>query len=229
MNYDYKTTTNHFNIENNIVKMTILNKKGKSLTALFDIEDLDKVKDFGIWFAEWNKDFNQYLAQCAKQELIKGKMKYKKYSLQSVILGTSPNAPICHLNGDVLDNRKENLEIYNRYQMNEFIVLENDVISVFLKDRYGNVEAKALISKQDFDRVITPEYTWICQKRSNGQPYAIAHTKEGRVYLDSYLTNCQKGYRVAHLNKNPLDNRRQNLEVYKLESLNDSEVKNSSK
>ncbi|MEO3112010.1 hypothetical protein ABHC34_12085, partial [Turicibacter sanguinis] len=107
-----------------------------------------------------------------------------------------------------------NLEIYNRFQPNEYEILENDVIAVFLKDRYGNVEAKALISAEDFDRVITSDYTWICQKRSNGQPYAIAHTPAGRIYLDSFLTDCQKGYRVAHLNKNPLDNRRQNLNVY---------------
>ena len=211
---DYKTVPNQFNIENEVIKMTILNKKGKELTALFDLEDLDKVKHFGNWFAEWNKDFNQYLAQAVTEEMVKGKLKYKKYSLQSVILGTSPNAPIRHLNGDVLDNRKTNLEIYNRFQPNEYEILENDVIAVFLKDRYGNVEATALISAEDFNRVITSDYTWICQKRSNGQPYAIAHTPAGRIYLDSFLTDCQKGYRVAHLNKNPLDNRRQNLNVY---------------
>lgn len=217
---DYKTVPNQFITENEAVKMSILNKKGKELTALFDLEDLDKVKNFGTWFAEWNKDFNQYLAQAVTEEMIKGKLKHKKYSLQSVILGTSPNAPIRHLNGDVLDNRKENLEIYNRFQTNEYETLENGVIAVFLKDRYGNLEAKALISSEDFDRVITSDYTWICQKRSNGQPYAIAHTPEGRLYLDSYLTNCEKGYRVAHLNKNPLDNRRQNLNVYKFDPSN---------
>lgn len=49
---DYKTVPNQFNIENEVIKMTILNKKGKELTALFDLEDLDKVKHFGNWFAE---------------------------------------------------------------------------------------------------------------------------------------------------------------------------------
>ncbi|MTL76710.1 hypothetical protein GMA27_13955, partial [Turicibacter sanguinis] len=80
---DYKTVPNQFNIENEVIKMTILNKKGKELTALFDLEDLDKVKHFGNWFAEWNKDFNQYLAQAVTEEMVKGKLKYKKYSLQS--------------------------------------------------------------------------------------------------------------------------------------------------
>lgn len=217
---NYKTTQNEYIIENDTVKMTILNKKGKELIALFDVEDLDRIKAFGTWFAEWNKDFNQYLAQSIKSVIIKGKPGYKKYSLQSVILETSPNAPIRHLNGDVLDNRKCNLEIYDRRQTNEYETLENDVIAVLLKDRYGNLEAKALISAEDLDRVITPEYTWISQKKSSGQPYAIAHTPEGRVYLDSYLTKCEAGYRVAHLNKNPLDNRRQNLDVYKFELSN---------
>lgn len=214
----HKTAQNQFEINDSIVKMTIINKKGKELVTLFDLEDLDKVKNAGTWFAEWHKDFNQYLAQNVEKIQQKGKPKFQKRNLQSVILGTSTNAPIRHLNGDTLDNRKENLEIYDRFQMNEFERQENDVIAITLKDRYGNPEATALISAEDLDKVINEKYTWICQKRSNGQPNVIAHTKEGRVYLNSFLKPCEPGYRVRHINKNPLDNRRQNLEIYQLET-----------
>ncbi len=210
---------NHYEIDNDVVKLTVFNKKGKSFTALFDLEDLEKVKSTGIWYAQWNKDFNNYMIQTSVEDIQKGKKRFIKPTLQSTVLQCSPNAPIRHLNGDLLDNRKVNLEIYNRRQINEYEILDNNVIAIHLKDRYGNLVNKALISAEDLDHVINETYTWVCQKRANGQPYAIAHTKAGRVYLDTYLTNCQPGFRVYHINKNPLDNRRQNLEIKALESI----------
>lgn len=210
-------TKNHYEIENNIVKLTVFNKKGKAFTAQFDLEDLETVKNAGVWHAQWHKDFNNYIIQTSAEVIQKGKKRYIKPTLQSTVLKCSPNAPIRHLNGDLLDNRKINLEIYNRRQKNEYDVLDNGVIAIHLKDRYGNLVNKALISAEDLDKVVNETYTWVCQKKANGQPYAIAHTEMGRVYLDTYLTNCQPGYRVYHINKNPLDNRRQNLEVKELE------------
>ncbi len=214
----HKTANNKFNIQNQMVEMTIQNKKGKVLVTIFDLEDLQKIQEAGTWFAEWHKDFNQYLVQNVSKIHQNGKAKYQKRNLQSVILQTSPNAPIRHLNGNTLDNRKENLEIYNRFQMNETEQLENDVVAILLKDRYGNLEAKALISSEDLDRVVTDQYTWVCQRRSNGQPYVVAHTKEGRIYLNTFLKPCEPGYRIRYINKNPLDNRRENLEIYQLDS-----------
>lgn len=212
------TQSNKYQIDNDIVKLTIYNKKGKEFTALFDLEDLDQVQSMGTWYAQWNKDFNHYMVQTSTEIIKNGKKRYMKPTLQSTVLGTSPNAPIRHLNGDLMDNRKTNLEIYNRRQMNEYEVLENDVIAIHLKNRYGHLVHKALISIEDLDQVVTKDYTWVCQKKANGQPYAIAHTESGRVYLDTYLTNCPPGFRVHHINKNPLDNRRQNLEVKALDS-----------
>ena len=215
---------NQYEIDNDVVKLTVFNKKGKSFTAQFDLEDLEKVKALGTWHAQWNKDFNNYIIQTSTEVIQKGKKRYIKPTLQSTVLGTSPNAPIRHLNGDLLDNRKSNLEIYNRRQINDYEVLENQVIAIHLKDRYGNLVNKALISAEDLDQVVNEKYTWVCQKKANGQPYAIAHTEAGRVYLDTYLTNCQPGFRVHHINKNPLDNRRQNLEVKALEIAQPTEI-----
>lgn len=209
---------NHYEIDNDVVKLTVFNKKGKSFTALFDLEDLEKVKSSENWHAQWNKDFNDYMIQTSVEVIQKGKKRFIKPTLQSTVLQCSPNAPIRHLNGNLLDNRKVNLEIYNRRQINEYEVLDNNVIAIHLKDRYGNLVNKALISAEDLDQVINETYTWVCQKKANGQPYAIAHTEAGRVYLDTFLTNCQPGFRVHHINKNPLDNRRQNLEVKALDN-----------
>ncbi|MGL4338572.1 MAG: hypothetical protein ACRCST_16925 [Turicibacter sp.] len=213
INQEHKNTQNEYRIEDQLVYMTILNKKGKELIAKFDLEDLETVKECGNWFAEWHKDFNSYLAQCSTKTENNGKVKFIKRSLQSVVLGTSPNAPIKHINGDLLDNQKSNLEIFNRKQQNDYEMLENNVVAVHLKNRYGKIDAKALISAEDLNTVITEKLAWVCQKRSNGQPYAVAHTEEGRLLLDRYLANPGENQEVQHINKNPLDNRRANLKV----------------
>ena len=160
-------TKNHYEIENNIVKLTVFNKKGKAFTAQFDLEDLETVKNAGVWHAQWHKDFNNYIIQTSAEVIQKGKKRYIKPTLQSTILKCSPNAPIRHLNGDLLDNRKINLEIYNRHQKNEYDVLDNGVIAIHLKDRYGNLVNKALISAEDLDKVVNKTYTWVCQKKDN--------------------------------------------------------------
>ena len=159
------TQSHHYEMENETVKLKVYNKKGKEFTALFDLEDLDKVQAIDTWVAQWSKEFNTYIVQTTIEVIKNGKKRYIKPTLQSTVLGTSPNAPIRHLNGDLMDNRKQNLEIYNRRQKNDYDILENDVIAIHLKDRYGNLVNKALISAEDLDRVVTDEYTWVCQKK----------------------------------------------------------------
>lgn len=68
----------------------------------------------GVWFAEWHKDFNSYLVQNITTTKENKKVKSTKRNIQSVILDTQSSAPIRHINGDTLDNRKSNLEIVNR-------------------------------------------------------------------------------------------------------------------
>ena len=77
---------------------------------------------------------------------------------------------------------------------------------------------KALISAEDLDGVVNEQYTWISKKKPNGQPYVLAHTPSGPLYLDEFLAKPQSGFYVYHINKNPLDNRRQNLELKELET-----------
>ena len=92
-----------------MTEIKVLKKNGSELTCKIDTSDLEKVKEFGTWFAEWHKDFNNYLIQTLVKTNVNGKVKYIKRSIQSVILDVNPKAPIKHLNGDTLDNRKDNL------------------------------------------------------------------------------------------------------------------------
>ena len=209
---------NQYDIIGDVVNLTVFNKKGKSFVAQFDLEDLEKVKSYSHWYAQWHKDFNCYMIETKTKLDQNGKVRYLKPTLQSVVLGTSKNAPIRHINGDLLDNRKSNLEIYNRQQINSYDRLDNGDSAIHLKDRYGNIVNKALISAEDLDYVVNEQYTWISKKKPNGQPYVLAHTPSGPLYLDTFLVKPQAGFYVYHINKNPLDNRRQNLELKELET-----------
>ena len=88
---------NQYEIDNDVVKLTVFNKKGKAFTAQFDLEDLEKVKALGTWHAQWNKDFNNYIIQTSTEVIQKGKKRYIKPTLQSTVLGTSPKTVDCRV------------------------------------------------------------------------------------------------------------------------------------
>lgn len=192
--------------------MTILSKNGTKLTTKIDTTDMDKVKNAGIWFAEWNKDFNSYLVQNISSTKLNKKSKPLKQSLQCFIMDTNIHVPIKHINNDTLDNRKSNLTVFSRDEKNEIEKIDNDTVAILLKDKYGNVHSKALISSTDLNQVVTDEYTWINYK-VNGENCVVANTPNGRIHLDRILMEPSDNQTIHHINLNPLDNRRHNLEL----------------
>ena len=208
---NYKTTENKYETQGSVTLITILKKNNTELIAKIDTEDLEKVQEMGTWFAEWNKDFNSYLVQNLTVTKVDKKLKSEKRNIQSVILDTASGAPIKHINGDTLDNRKCNLDIVDRKAKNEYEVIDDETIAVILNDRYGKAQAKALVSFKDLDRVINKRYTWIYHKGYK-QPQVIAHTPAGKVHLEEVIMKPGENMRVHHINLNPLDNRRNNLE-----------------
>ncbi|MBY6811439.1 hypothetical protein [Clostridium botulinum] len=203
---------NKFEINNKVAFITILKKNGEELTAKVDVEDLNKVKESGTWFAEWNKDLNSYTVQNISLTKVNKKSKPLKQSLQSIILDTNPKTPIRHINGDTLDNRRSNLEIVERNIKNDYEVVNDDTIAILLRDKYGKVQNKALISKEDLRKVVTDTYTWVLHKNYDNF-CVIANTPNGRIHLDRVLMNPDENQTVHHINLNPLDNRRSNLEI----------------
>ncbi|MGL5314601.1 MAG: hypothetical protein ACRC92_15225 [Peptostreptococcaceae bacterium] len=208
---NYKTTENKYETQGSVTLITILKKNGTELIAKIDTSDLEKVQAMGIWFAEWHKDFNSYLVQNLTITKENKKIKSTKRNLQSVILDTQASAPIRHINSDTLDNRKSNLELVNMREKNEYEVIDDETIAVILKDKNGQVQDKALVSFKDLDRVINKRYTWIYHKGYR-QPQVIAHTPNGKVHMEDVLMKPSEDERVHHINLNPLDNRRKNLE-----------------
>ena len=58
----YNDIGNAYEVKNNIAYITVLKKDGIELISKIDEADLELIKDMGTWFAEWNKDYNNYLA-----------------------------------------------------------------------------------------------------------------------------------------------------------------------
>lgn len=212
INTNYKNVENKYEIQGDIALISMLNNKGSELIAKIDADDMEKVKSMGTWFAEWHKDFGSYLVQNISSTKTNKKAKPLKQSLQSVILNTNPKAPIRHINGDTLDNRKCNIEIVERNIKNDFEVIDDSTVSIVLKDRNGRAFSKALISKEDLGLVITDELSWVEYKTHNNI-HVVANTPNGRVYLDKMLMNVNDGVNIHHINLNPLDCRRSNMEI----------------
>lgn len=85
-----------------------------------------------------------------------------------------------------------------------------------MKDRHGKVQGKAIIDKADLNKVVTDEHTWVYYKKNN-TPAVVANTPNGRVYLETLVLPIEENSIIHHINRNPLDNRRSNLELVKLE------------
>ncbi|AGX44020.1 hypothetical protein [Clostridium saccharobutylicum] len=192
--------------------MTVLKKDGTELICKMDTFDAERVQKAGVWFAEWHKDFNSYLVQTLTTTNVNGKIKNIKQSIQSFILDVSPKAPIKHLNGNTLDNRKQNLELYNRTLKNDCEKIDHETMAIILRDKFGNPKEKALISMEDVNKVIKDGYNWVTYKKDS-EYMVVANTPEGRIRLDELIMNPDESMKVHHINLNPLDNRRGNLEI----------------
>lgn len=216
INTNYKNVENKIEVKGDVAYITILKKNGSEAVAKIDSEDLEKVKAIGIWFAEWHKDYNSYLVQNISKTKVNKNSKPLKQSLQTIVLDVTPTTPVKHINGDTLDNRKANLEIFERNAINEIEKLDDDTVAIILKDKHGNRHSKALISAEDLDKVINEKYTWVNHK-INDEAKVVANTPNGRIYLDKFLMNPSDKQKVHHINLNPLDNRRKNLELVEIE------------
>ena len=205
---NYKTFKNKFEIKGPIAYGTALKKDRSELVFQIDADDVEKIQSMGTWFAEWHKDFNAYTIQNISKS---SEPKPLKQSLQTVVLNTSPKAPIKHINGNMLDNRKDNLEIIKRNQKNKYEKVDDNTISIILTNKYGIQHSKALISSEDLNAIITDEFSWVEYKK-NGVITVIANTPKGRIHLDKLIMNPNESEIVHHINLNPLDCRRSNLE-----------------
>lgn len=212
MKINHKFSENKFQVKDNLVEITMQNKKGKDFVAVIDKEDLERVQEQGIWFVEWSKDLNAYSAQNVNEFVKNKKGKPLKQSLQGFILGVSAKAPIKHIDTNYLNNTKNNLEIVDVHVKNDFEIIGDSTAHIILKDKYGREEARAIVSESDIEDLIQDEYNWAIYRNE-----VVANTTEGRMYLDELLLDAKSNEIVHHINLNPLDNRRENIEIHLIE------------
>lgn len=210
INNQNETKTNEYKINQNVAYLELRKKDGSTVDATIDTDDLKRVLEEGIWFAEWHKNFNNYLVENIKHT-IDDKTHMEKQTLQAFILGEAPKAPIRHLNGNTLDNRKANIQVFEQNTINDYKELNSETISIILRDKYGRENGKTLIDKEDFDRIINSRYAWILYKL-NSKPYAVANTPKGRIFLNKFIMDTPENSVTHPINLNTLDNRKCNLE-----------------
>ena len=191
-------------LDGEIGKLTAYTKKGKPVIAIFDATDLPKITAFKNWRAVWNSDFDSQVIE--SKDFLNGHA--VRTPVAAAILGCSPNAPIQHLNADILDNRQSNLAIYDvKAHPNEYFVDEQVVM--ILKDRYGRQVGTCYFDIDDLDLVINHGHVWLKKSRPSGQPYVV--NTDG-ILLAHLILGVEKGF-VIYINKNPLDNQRKNLQL----------------
>lgn len=124
---------------------------------------------------------------------------------------THPKAPIRHRNGNTLDNRKDNLAVFDQNTINDYKEVDSETIAIILRDKYGKENGKALIDKEDYDKIVNSRYAWILYK-INSKPYAVANTTEGRIFMNKFIMDTPENMVTHPINLNTLDNRKCNLE-----------------
>ena len=212
INTNNKVKENKYTTKDILTEITVYKKDGTEFICKIDTFDAERVKNAGPWFAEWHKDFNSYLVQRFVTTTVNGKTKRIKQTIQSFILDVDAKAPIKHLNGDTLDNRKNNLELYDRYAKNDCKKLDYATMGIILRDKFGNAKDTALIDMDDVNDVVRDGYNWVTYRKGN-ELMVVANTKNGRIRLDEFIMEPEEGMKVHHINLNPLDNRRSNLEL----------------
>jgi hypothetical protein len=207
----YETKANEYEVNGKIAYVKLRKKDGTIIDTKIDSDDLNRVLEKGTWFAEWSKDFNNYLVKTLSSSSENGKKTKEKQTLQSFILDTNTKTPIRHISGDTLDNRKCNIKIYDQNAVvNDYEVVDSESVYIILRDKYGRKSEKTLIDRDDLDRVINSLHSWVYYFHE-GEHYAVANTKNGRIYLHNFIMNTPEDTVTKYVTHNTLDNRKSNL------------------
>lgn len=125
---------------------------------------------------------------------------------------------IYNIDGNVFNNRLDNLEIKRRYTLfNEYKILPDYVIGSI---PYRNTEY--IIDLDDYEKI--KDMCW--NLSDNGYIKNCTKTK-GNITLHRFIMNCKKGEIVDHINRNRLDNRKENLRIVSISQNNYNQSINS--
>ena len=86
INAKHETKGNKYEIEGNVAHLELYKKDGTTTNATIDAEDLKVVLEKGTWFAQWHKDFNNYLVLTLNEIDVANKKHMEKQTLQSFLV-----------------------------------------------------------------------------------------------------------------------------------------------
>jgi hypothetical protein len=213
-----KTIGNEYEIQDNKAILKLKKRDGSFIDTQIDKIDLEKVLNKGTWSPEWSRDYNNYIVQNVSFCDSDGKKLKKKIALHSFVIDADIKTPIRHIDGDSLNNCRSNLTIYSQDTKNDFENIDEDTVSIILRDKNGIKKARTLIDQDDLERVVNSGLTW-CYYKYNNAPYAVANTVEGRIFLHRFILNTDaEEDAVMNLNNHDtLDNRKKELSKFKFE------------
>lgn len=83
--------------------------------AIVDDEDLEKTTGYK-WYAHSDKSRKKIVHYAKAYVRLSGRKNHKTMTLHRLILNAKPGQTVDHINGNGLDNRKENLRFVNKFQ-----------------------------------------------------------------------------------------------------------------
>ena len=105
-------------------------------------------------------------------------------------------------------------DCYQKGRLTKNIIIEeNDYAEIIIEKDNTNLKIK--IDKEDIDKV--KQYRWCARYDKTIDGYYIEAWERGknrkRLKLHRFLTDCPKTMQVDHINRNTLDNRKENLRI----------------
>lgn len=147
------------NESENVAKIELQRMRKESLWVIVDAEDLRRILDFPYtWFSSYRPDINDYYA-CASRYNGKnenGKFTSKPVLLHQFIMCANSDQRVDHINGNGLDDRKENLRVTNDFYNT--------------KNRKG----KNKNNSSGYRNISWDGYKWVVQLQVNGKNTALA-------------------------------------------------------
>lgn len=112
---------NEYCIIGDTIQFTLSNKKGEKHVCMADLDDFNKLEQFGYkWHLIWSQTTKSYYAKATKYNgIINGKPSYETVLMHRFLTDCPKDMTVDHLNYDTLDNRKINMKVVSLDENNK--------------------------------------------------------------------------------------------------------------
>lgn len=128
-----------------------------------------------------------------------------------------------------------NRECCHKYRKGNEIEIDENMNCAKMKVKYKGAIVIVLLDLEDINKIKTLTWSAKFQKDINNY-YILANIKDKNnkkttIFLHRFITNCQKGLTVDHINHDTTDNRKKNLRIctQKENNLNQDELRANNK